>query len=274
MIGCINDAINGWEAFYARLRKQVYSNRIPLNGSLELTGRCNFKCIHCYNAKEDFSPVELTTKEWKSVLDTISEAGTLFLLISGGEPLLRNDFAEIYEYAVKKGLIVTVFTNGSLVTDEIIDVFRKYPPRMVEITLYAASEEVYRGITGREGGLEICLHNVEKLLANKIEVRLKTVFLNSNIHEFKSIREIAERLKVKHRFDGALFPRLDGNTEPLKYRLSPRQVVELNCCSQELTKEWKEMALQSNRIETGDKLYTCGAAVNNYHIDAYGWLYP
>ena len=102
-MSCISTMETHKDAFYNRLRYKVTTDRVPVNGSIELTGKCNFRCAHCYNDIQGRGNEELDTTQWKSILDQMTEAGTLFLLITGGEPLLRSDFVEIYKYAVKKG---------------------------------------------------------------------------------------------------------------------------------------------------------------------------
>ena len=109
--------------------KKVTEQRIPLSGSIDLTHRCNLRCIHCYLGNKEVingkREEELSTTQWISIIDQITDAGCLYLLITGGEPLLRKDFGAIYRHAKTKGLMVTVFTNGTLITDDLLDLFSK-----------------------------------------------------------------------------------------------------------------------------------------------------
>jgi MoaA/NifB/PqqE/SkfB family radical SAM enzyme len=95
-----------YSEFGERLNKQIVAERIPVSGSFELTFRCNLRCAHCYCNlplnDQDTIEKELATEEVFNILDQIAEAGCLWLLITGGEPLLRKDFLEIYTYAKKK----------------------------------------------------------------------------------------------------------------------------------------------------------------------------
>jgi MoaA/NifB/PqqE/SkfB family radical SAM enzyme len=108
-------------------------NRVPLSGSIELDLRCNLRCLHCYRDGEWPKGI-LDTEEVKSVLDQLAEAGTLWLLLTGGEIFLRPDFFEIYDHARKLGLLVTLFTNGTMITEKIADRLQKDPPDAVEIS--------------------------------------------------------------------------------------------------------------------------------------------
>jgi MoaA/NifB/PqqE/SkfB family radical SAM enzyme len=273
-MGCVHDTAEHRLAFYRNFRGKVVAGRVPVNGSIELTGRCNFRCIHCYNEKAGEVGEELSTAQWKDILDQITEAGTLFLLITGGEPLVREDAVEIYRYAVKKGIIVTFFTNASLVNDDLIKVLKKYPPRKVEITMYGASEEMYRRITGRTGVFRECTANIEKLVASKVPVQLKTVVLKDNEKDLAEIRKYAEDLGVRHRFDCAVLPRLNGDKGPISQRLTPEEIVALNLSSDEHRGQWKKLADSMRNIDIPDTLYSCGAAVNSFHIDERGRLSP
>jgi len=111
---CLSIPQVGYAQFAERLNKEILAKRIPVQGSLELTFRCNLRCVHCYCnlAASDREAVknELTTGEIYHTLDQIAAAGCLWLLITCGEPLLRRDFQEIYAYAKKRGFVTTVIT--------------------------------------------------------------------------------------------------------------------------------------------------------------------
>jgi MoaA/NifB/PqqE/SkfB family radical SAM enzyme len=126
--------------FSERLNKKVIAKRIPIKGSFELTLRCNLRCLHCYCNlplnDQDAIEKELTCEEVFSIFNQIAEAGCLWLLLTGGDPLLRKDFLEIYTYAKKKGFLISLFTNGTLITPRIADHLAEWLPYIVEVTLY------------------------------------------------------------------------------------------------------------------------------------------
>ena len=111
--------------FSERLYEKVAVKRIPINGSFELTFHCNLRCVHCYCNlpldEQGTTDKELSTSEVFDIFDQITDAGCLWLLLTGGECLLRKDFFHIWAYAKKKGLLPTLFTNGTLITREIAD---------------------------------------------------------------------------------------------------------------------------------------------------------
>lgn len=268
------DALKFLRAFNIKTTER----RIPLSGSLDLTHQCNLNCIHCYLGErrhcQDQTVEEMNTDRILSVIDEIADAGCLYLLITGGEPLLRNDFPRIYTYAKEKGIIVTVFTNGTLITDAVIKLFRELPPLTVEISLYGSTPSTYEKITRVEGSYEKCISGIKRLAENRIPFRLKTILMTVNNHEFFSMQEAAKDLNVKFRFDGAIFPRLNGDKAPLNLRVAPEDAVEKEFSDNDRYLKWERYLQRSNGRHLSDRLYHCGAGVTGFHIDPYGNLQP
>jgi radical SAM protein with 4Fe4S-binding SPASM domain len=264
--------------FDERLSRQVIEKRIPVNGSIELTFRCNLRCAHCYcnlpANDSDAIEKELKTEEVFDILDQIAEAGCLWLLITGGEPLLRKDFLEIYTYAKKKGFIITLFTNGTLITPVVVDCLAEWPPHKVEITLYGATKETYERISGIPGSFERCKRGIGLLLEREISLELKTMVMTLNHDDVFQIKEYAEELGVKFRFDPVLNPRLDGSKRPCNFRLSPEEVIDLDLADEKRVKEWREFCKTFIGLNPSEGLFTCGAGVSSFHIDCYGQMSP
>ncbi|MEM6731853.1 MAG: radical SAM protein, partial [Myxococcota bacterium] len=101
--------------------------RIPVSGMIELTSRCNLRCVHCYLGDQDAQHAkragEMDTDTVKGLIDELVEAGCLYLTITGGDPMMRKDFGEIYVHAKQHGLLTTVFCDGVLVSEKIVDLF-------------------------------------------------------------------------------------------------------------------------------------------------------
>jgi MoaA/NifB/PqqE/SkfB family radical SAM enzyme len=194
-----------WKGFSVK----ISDRRIPFSGSLALTYRCNLGCIHCYSREEQLA--ELNIEQWKKIIGEIKEAGCLYLLLTGGEPLLREDFSELYAFIKKSGFLATVFTNGTRITDRIVELFREYPPRLVEISMYGASAETHDRVTGVPGSFARSLQGIETLIGNDIHVGLKSILMTQNLDEFSAIRDLAQTFGVKFRLDAAIFPTLAGD---------------------------------------------------------------
>ncbi len=255
--------------------KSLNGQRYPYNGMIELTDRCNLNCVHCYinqaPASRGALANEMPTEQVKHVLDQIAEAGTLFLTITGGEPLLRKDFSEIYLYAKRKGFIITLFTNATMVTPEIAEMLAEWKPLSVEVSLYGATQETYEGVTRVPGSYARFKRGVRLLMERSIPVSLKSVLLTENHHELAAMQALTEELGTSYRYDGVIWPRLDGSLEPFKYQLPVEVLTAIDSRQPERGEERKKLAaLHEGVIVRQDYIYNCGAGLTSYHINSAG----
>ncbi len=267
------------EDFAPKLIQTEGANRIPLMGTLELTFRCNNRCVHCYVNKrmdsDEERAKELTRVEICRILDNLADDGCLWLLLTGGEPLTRKDFPEIYLYGKKKGFLITLFTNGTLITPWIADLLEEFPPRSIEITLYGVTEKTYEGVTRSPGSFERCRKGIDLLLERNLPLLLKTVIVKQNKHEFMSTKEFVEGLGLEFKFDALINGRLNGGPDITKLRIAPREVIELDMTDPRRGPEFVRLHERTSTIEQDpDLLYCCSAGVNSFHIDPYGQLTP
>jgi radical SAM protein with 4Fe4S-binding SPASM domain len=260
------------EWFFAKTRAQ----RVPLSGGIELTWRCNLNCVHCYLGAQSVirkdRHKELTTDQWIGIIDQVTKAGCLHLLITGGDPLLRKDFKAIYTHAKKNGLLVEVFTNGTLITEDVLSLFQELPPLMVEITLYGATGATYEKITGVKGSYKKCIQGIEGLLKNETALTLKTMLISHNCHEFYDIENMAKAYGVRFRFDSTICGCLSGDKTPIKFRVNPEEVVEKEFSNPKRGEEW--LKLYERPSSNSDALYVCGSGVGVFHVNPYGFLQP
>ncbi|MFH1093585.1 MAG: radical SAM protein [Candidatus Omnitrophota bacterium] len=257
--------------FTMQIHKNAFANSIPIDGVLELTQRCNLACGHCYCVADHTRP-EMGFEQICSLLDELSDAGCLWLLLSGGEPLLREDFKDIYLYAKKKGFIISVFTNATLITDDIIDFFKQYAPFVVEVSLYGSTQKTYAKVTGVPNSFRSCMDGISMLVKAGVSLKLKTTLTKDNVHELKQMEKIAADLGVEFRFDAMLHPKLDRNKSSQKVRLSASDVVDLDEEDAQRKKEWEKVWQTLGPSQKQDKLFNCGAGVSSFHIDPYGML--
>ena len=216
------------------LGNKIAGKRKLLSFSLEITARCNNNCRHCYINLAAGDRVaknrELTLAEIEKIADDAVSMGAIWCLITGGEPLLREDFFETYLMLKKKGLLVSVFTNAIPIQDRHVELFKKYPPRNIEVSVYGVTSETYERITRVPGSFTAFQRGLNRLLKNQIPVRFKTMALKSNMHEIPRIAEFCRKVtKDYYRFDPLLHLRYDGNPERnreiISERLSPEQIV-------------------------------------------------
>jgi len=257
--------------------------RIPLSFDLEVTARCNNNCRHCYiNLPPDDSAAlrdELTLEEISHIADQAVSLGSLWCLITGGEPLLREDFPELYRVLKSKGLLVSLFTNACLVTDEHIKLFRSYPPRDIEVTVYGATGETYERVTRSSGSYAAFRRGLTLLLEGGVKVNLKTVVLRSNMHEMPAIaRFCRERTKDPFRFDPMLHLRFDGNerrnAEIRVERLSAEEIIGIEQADPERSEAMEKRCgmLETAAPEAGPdyRLFQCHAGGESFAVSCNG----
>lgn len=251
---------------------------MPISGAIEVTRRCNNQCIHCYNnlptGDRDALLNELTYDEQCRIIDEMVEAGCSWLLYTGGEIFLRKDFLDIYTYAKKKGLLITLFTNGTLITPEIADYLAEWRPFSIEITLYGRTKETYEKITRIPGSYERCMRGIHLLMERGLPLKLKTMALTLNKHEIWEMKRFAEEdLGVGFRFDPMVNPRFDYSQSPLSLRLTPQETVELDLQDPKRMADWNTLAERSRGpVYCNDELYYCRAGITGFVIDPYGKL--
>ncbi len=264
--------------YFRRFNRRAAERRVPLTGSIELTHRCNLRCMHCYlrprPGRAETKTRELSTEQLLGILDQATAAGCLNLLITGGEPVLRPDFGAIYRHAKQNGLLVTVFTNGTLITEETVRLFADLPPHGVEITVYGATAATYERITGVRGSFGRCMAGIQRLLAGGFHLALKTVLMTLNRHEFSALQDMAEDMGVRFRFDAALFPRFDGDKTPTRFRVDPRDAVAIEMSDESRLEEWRGFFARQGVMPPAEALYQCSAGVTGFHIDPFGNLSP
>lgn len=267
--------------FSSELRQKTQGNRSPLTGSIDLTYRCSVACLHCLNNlglnDSNARARELSKEDHHRILDELCEAGCLWLLLTGGEVLAREDFAEIYLYAKHKGFLVTVFTNATLITPEIADLFAEWPPYKIEVSIYGMRPETHDAITRSPGSHAKCVRGVKLLLERNLTLQLKTMALRQNRAEIGAMKRFAkDELGVRFRFDAMVNCRIDCGRAPLASRLSPVEAVELDLADPDRVDAWRKFAERFggpvHDADETDGLYQCGAGVFGFAIDPYGIL--
>jgi radical SAM protein with 4Fe4S-binding SPASM domain len=248
--------------------------RLPYMCALELTYRCNLSCRHCYcnlGAENKRKEDELTTQEINRILDEAAGAGCFWLLLTGGEVLLREDFWEIYKHAIKKGMLVNVFTNATLLDEEAAGRFAEFPPMSVDISFYGSTPLLHDRITGVEGSFKKTMEAIAWLRKHKIAFSLKTVLMTLNYSDLENMRSIAGSLGAEFRYDTLICPRTDGGSSPLKYRLSAEVMADLDldddqdACEKIFSNYWNK---------NPEEALACGAGVFAFNINPYGILSP
>lgn len=199
---------------------------IPISGNFELTARCNFNCPMCYvhlsEADAKAAGNELTAGQWLQIAKDARDKGMVFALLTGGEPFVRKDFFEIYEGMCAMGLLVSINSNGSMLSGKILERLLEHPPLRMNISLYGSSNETYRGLCGHPA-FDTVVENIRSLKKAGVDVSLNLSVTPYNYKDIENIYRIAEQLHVHVRLGSYMYPsiRVNGGKFGCGDRLSP-----------------------------------------------------
>ncbi len=253
--------------------------RLPFEASIDLTYRCNNCCRHCWLWLPENAPDqagELTFEEWREVIDQARVLGTQRWAISGGEPMLREDFSEIFEYATSKAIGYSLNTNGTLITPEIARQLRRKGDKMVAV--YGATAEVYDHVTRNPGGFEALQQGLAYMKEAGAGFTVQLIPMRDNWHQWDRMQEFARSLSPRYRVGAAWFWKSASgdaarNAEIERQRLDPADVIELD------TPKTRKEAPKPIERETmrcvlpGKGLYgACIEERRDFHVDPYGGM--
>jgi radical SAM protein with 4Fe4S-binding SPASM domain len=190
----------------------------PIRAQLELTERCNFKCLHCYqldrrHAFENDSILDFS--HWEKLLYCLRKKQVLFVRFTGGEPTLHPQFCNIYKVATQIGLKIDVQTNGSILTNQMIDVFTRYLPRLVRISLYGFNKEAYNNFCQNRDAFSNVLKNIDKLREIGVPIHIVVIVTNNNIEDINIIIKYCKSYNIQVSLHFSICARLDGSIPKL-----------------------------------------------------------
>lgn len=248
--------------------------RQPVNGTFELTERCNLGCRMCYIRNPAGDVVsrsgELSAQQWLDLARAAAENGMVFLLVTGGEIFLRSDFFEIYTPLTRLGLIITLYTNGTLVTESIAARLAEAPPSRTEITLYGATAETYEDITGVPGSYARCCAGIERLIKHGVPLGLKSTLTRRNVGELEAMRKMALGWGVQLSAGWLLSQRRDGAPSEVEdCRLSASECVALEVTDRASATDWAEATLREGAHDK-DKNFYCLAGQASFVVNPRG----
>ena len=272
---------------YMVQRQTLRLPRLPLEGSVDLTYRCNNTCKHCWLWLPPDAPEgkdELSFDEIRRIADDARAMGCRKWSISGGEPMLRPDFPEIFDYLTRKAVGYTLNTNGTLITLEIAQLLKRRGAKM--IALYGATADVYDAVTRHPGGFEEVMHGFEYMRQVGAGFTVLLVPMRANWHQWDRMVELAELLSPRWRVGAAwLYLSSDGsarkNREIAGQRLAPREVIELDkpdlTYGERLEEIGADYELRDGvcgvTAKGDERLFaSCIAERREFHIDPYGTM--
>ncbi len=197
----------------AEMTAKAQALNIPLSAQIDLTYRCNERCVHCYLDHDDHG--EMTTDEIKHLLDEMADAGVFILTLSGGEIFLRKDFFEILEYARRLMFCVKLKTNGILIRERDAQRIKDLHVESIQISIYSHRPEVHDAITLVPGSLKRSIDAIRFLKSQGLKVIIANVLMTQNMADYAGVRALAAELGVDCTLDPTVTPMLDGNRSPL-----------------------------------------------------------
>jgi radical SAM protein with 4Fe4S-binding SPASM domain len=262
--------------------RRTVERHLPWSVHLDLTYRCNERCIHCYLDHEDHG--EMTTQEIMGVLDQLAEAGTLFLTFSGGEIFLRKDLFDLIAYARNLHFDLSLKTNALLIEAARAKKLRELGVRRIQISIYSAEPAVHEAITKIRGSFERSIAAIRFLQSQKLNVKIACPLMKQNLTAYRGVQALAEELGVPYVLDLTITPKMDGDSSILALRIPARELLPVLQSPQ-------PHAAPSNPIHTPQAVITgstsssgiesqtyedipCSAGHNSCYISPYGDVLP
>jgi len=220
----------GADLLRVKLQSASRASRLPVRAMFELTYRCNFSCLHCYNSdgqKAAKPKDELTTEEIFRIIDEIRSLNCFVLGFTGGEVFVRRDAMDIFRYAKKSGFEVLIYTNGYYIDEKIADELKELSPNKVDISLHGFSKNTFEAVTQAPGSRERVYRAIGLLSERKVPLGMKSNFFEINKEEIPSIKKYADSIGALYRFSPDFFGRNDGSKGPYQYQLEPDEIERM-----------------------------------------------
>jgi len=255
-IESVNDK-NKLDIYSRTLTEITMAQRIPLNAVFELTPVCNFSCKMCYirmsqRELEQLGYSLLRFDDWKEYIDALHKLGTFSVTLTGGECTIHPDFCEIYRYIYNKGMVITVMTNGSNITDEIFEMFLECPPQKIFITLYGSTPKTYKELCSNEAGFEHAYSAVRRLSEAKIPLTLQFTSTKYNQHELRDVYEFSKQIHCEFKYTDLM---INFNKSTLE------QINEVKDDSDKFTVDFKYIWCDKRKVNEADY-----SKIENYEL--------
>ena len=254
------------------MSQKAFDLGVPISVHMDVTYRCNERCVHCYLDHEDHG--EMTTAEMKGVLDQLAEAGVFFLTFSGGEVFLRRDFFEILEYARRLMFNVKIKTNAILIRAAEAQRIRALGVDTIQISVYSHRPEVHDAITKVRGSFERTIKAIRFMREQGLKVTIANVLMTWNRHDSDGVQELAVSLGAHYTLDPTITPKMDGNTDVLSLRIAGEELPSV-FSNPKLVPNMEEFCAPPKPVTDDDmEGYSCSAGHSFCYISPYGDVFP
>jgi len=251
--------------------QKAFDLSVPISVHLDVTYRCNERCVHCYLDHDDHG--EMTTAEIKDVLDQLADAGVFFLIFSGGEVFLRRDFFELLEHARRLLFNVKIKTNAVMIR-EAAQRIRALGVDTIQVSVYSHRPEVHDTITKLPGSFKRTLAAIRFLRDQGLKVTIANVLMTSNLGDQYHLQKLAAELGVHYTLDPTITPMMDGDTSVLSLRIPGEELKEV-FRNPALVPNMEEFCAPPKPPSEDDlESYSCSAAHSFCYISPYGDVFP
>jgi len=249
---------NNWENLLLdnAIRELADKKNLCLNVICEITQKCNLHCVHCYIPKQ--SDNELNLPNLHKIFSDLPEMGCISLTITGGEPFIRNDILDVLKIARSYNFAISLLTNGSLLSSDIIERLEELQLLNIGVTIYGTNEDTYGKISMRGNIFKKIMDNLELLVKKGLPVSLRFMLMRENLHKVDDFLSLCENLNLTPKIDFRIFPKFNGNMEPLKHRLEIDKITQL---------------IEENKIKRPSGV-VCSPCSYSCRIAADGEVYP
>ena len=254
------------------LGQRALDRDVPLSVQLDVTYRCNERCVHCYLDHDDHG--EMTTAEIRGVLDQLAEAGVFFLTLSGGEVFMRMDFLDIVEYARSLMFAVKIKTNAFMIGEKEAQRLRDLMIQDVQVSIYSHRPEVHDAITLLPGSLKRSVAGIRRLRSHGIKVLVANVLMMQNLGDHAGVIQLAKDLDAEFTIDPTVTPMMDGDRSIVQLGLGVPQLREVFHNPDMVGDVDEFCAVSPSDSDDHLKDFPCSAGHTACYISPYGDLYP
>jgi AdoMet-dependent heme synthase len=256
----------------AEMGQKAFNLGVPIAAHMDVTYRCNERCIHCYLDHDDYG--EMTTAEIKDVLDQLAEAGVFFLTLSGGEPLMRRDFLEIVERARSLLFNVKVKTNAVMIGEAEAKKLRDLAIDTIQISLYSHRAAAHDAITKLPHSFEKTVRAIKFLRDQGLRVTIANVLMTPNLSDHYGVQKLAAELGVQYTLDPTITPMMDGSNSVLALRIPGEELEEIFRNPALVPNQEEFCAPPPPPSEADLEGYSCSAGHSFCYISPYGDVFP
>ncbi len=245
---------------------------VPLAVQLDITYRCNERCVHCYLDHHDHG--EMTSAEILRLIDEMADAGVLTLTLSGGEIFLRKDFFEIVEHARRLSFCVKLKTNALLIGEREAARLRDLAVQEIQVSIYSHRPEVHDAITLVPGSLNRSLSAIRFLKAQELRVVMANVLMRQNRSDYAGVQDLADEIGVDFTLDPTITPMMDGDRSILSLGADADMLRDVFRDSAVVGDIDEFCAIPSDTGEVNLDSRPCSAGHTTCYVSPYGDVFP